>query len=165
MMFMNKIAFFFILFLGGMLPSIGQNKYLIVPKPTRLDAKEGQFVLPPNVIIAVASTELSLRHLAEELAQQIGLVSGRDTRVFAGNFRVKDGINLVVSKDLKLGENGYFLEVTPKNIVITAEQIQGFRHGLQSLKQLMPNQIFGKTRVVGIKWYVPCCYIEDQPQD
>ena len=163
MMFMNKIAYFVIVFLAGGLSLFGQNKYVISPKPTHLDAKEGQFILPQNLIIAVASTEPSLRHLAEELAQQIGLVSGRDTRVFAGNFRVKDGINLVVSKDLKLGENGYFLEVTPKNVVITAEQTQGFRHGLESLKQLLPPQIFGKTRVAGIKWYVPCCYIEDQP--
>jgi hexosaminidase len=145
------------------LPICGQNKYPILPKPVRLDAKEGHFILSKNLVIAVAGTDPELRRLAEGFAQQIGRVAGRDTKVFAGNFRVKDGINFVVSKDPKLGVEGYFLEVTPKRIVITAEQSKGFSAGLKSLMQLMPAEIFGTIRAEGVSWKIPCCYLEDQP--
>jgi hexosaminidase len=143
--------------------TFGQNKYSILPKPARLEVKEGYFELSKNLIIAVAGTDPELRRMAEEFAHQIGRVAGRDTKVFAGNFRVKDGINFVVSKDPKLGTSGYFLEVTPKRIVITAEQSKGFVTGLKSLMQLMPAEIFGAVRVEGIHWKIPCCYVEDQP--
>lgn len=162
---MNKTVLYLIVafWLGTFVSLFGQNKYSISPKPARLDAKEGQFILPQNPIIAVASTDPELRRMAEDLAQQIGKVAGRDTKVFAGNFRVKDGINFVVSKDAKLGSEGYFLEVTPKRIIITAEHSKGFSYGLKSLMQLMPSEIFGAIRVEGISWKIPCCYIEDQP--
>ena len=152
-----------IFWLKAFTPLFSQNQYLISPKPARLDAKEGQFMLPSNPIIAVASTDPELRRIAEGLAQQIGKVAGRDTKVFAGNFRVKDGINFVVSKDAKLGPQGYFLEVMPKRIIITAEHPKGFSYALKSLMQLMPSEIFGATRAEGINWKIPCCYIEDQP--
>jgi hexosaminidase len=161
---MKKTAF--LLFLCWTLlfwPAFGQNKYAILPKPALLEAKDGQFELSKNLIIAVAGTDPELRRMAEDFAHQIGRVAGRDTKVFAGNFRVKDGINFVVSKDPKLGTSGYFLEVTPKRIVITAEQSKGFASGLRSLMQLMPAEIFGTVRVEGIHWKIPCCYVEDQP--
>jgi hexosaminidase len=146
-----------------LLSAFGQNKYAIQPKPIRLDAAEGQFVLAQHLIIAVAGTDPDIRRLAEGFAHQVGKVAGRDTKVFAGNFRVKDGINFVISKDPKLGAEGYFLEITPKRIVITAEQHGGFSRGLNSLMQLMPAEIFGNSRAEGVYWKIPCCYIEDRP--
>ncbi|WP_428658356.1 beta-N-acetylhexosaminidase [Runella sp.] len=162
---MKKRAFsLFLLLLWAICPVFSQSLYPIIPKPLLLEPKEGSFILPPDPIIAVAGTDPMLRRLAEELANRIGRVTGKDTKVFAGNFRVKDGINFVMSKDHKLGEEGYFLEVTPKRIIITAEQPKGFFYGLQSLLQLMPTEIYGSVRAENIKWSVPCCYIEDRPR-
>lgn len=145
-------------------PVFSQNTYSILPKPLLLVPKEGTFILPQNPVIAVAGTDPALRRLAEELAHRIGTVAGKDTKVFAGNFRVKDGINFVTGKDAKLGEEGYLLEITPKRIVITAEQPKGFYYGLQSLLQLMPTEIYGSLRADNVKWSIPCCYIEDRPR-
>lgn len=162
---MKKSVFFFILLLfWAICPLWAQISYPILPKPLQLVPKEGAFILPQNPVIAVASTDPILRRLAEELANKIGSVTGKDTKVFAGNFRVKDGINFVSSKDDKLGEEGYFLDITPKRIIITAEQPKGFFYGIQSLLQLMPTEIYGVRRVENIKWSIPCCLIEDRPR-
>ncbi|MEZ4903751.1 MAG: hypothetical protein R2822_19340 [Spirosomataceae bacterium] len=91
----------------------GQNTYNLTPKPKILIEKEGHFLLPVRPIIAVAGTDAELRKLVEAFAEQMGKVSGYDTKVFAGNFRIKNGINFVISKDAKLGTDGYFLEITP----------------------------------------------------
>jgi hexosaminidase len=120
------------------------------------------FVLPQKPLIAVAGTSPELRQIAEQFAQQLGRTTGRDTRVFAGNFRVKNGINFVVSKDPKLGKKGYFLEVTTQQITITAEQTAGFQNGLQALLKRMPVEIFNATKAQNVKWEVPCCYLESK---
>lgn len=148
--------------MGCFMVAWGQSTYPIVPKPAHLEAKNGYFVFPKTLLLAVTSTDPSLRQLAEEFAQTIGLVSGYDTRVFAGNFRVKEGINLVPSKDPKLGHNGYFLDISPQRIIITAEHPQGFAAGIRALKQLMPPAIMRTERVQGVAWKIPCCYIENQ---
>ena len=157
------LSLLFLLF-WTVFPGFGQNTYSILPKPLRLDPGAGEFIFPSDPLIAVASTDPALRRLAEELANQIGKVTGKDTKVFAGNFRVKDGINFVTSKETKLGAEGYCLEVTPKRIIITAEQSKGFFYGVQTLLQLMPTQIYGSERAENIKWRIPCCYIEDRPR-
>ena len=118
------------------------------------------FVLPQKPLIAVAGTNPELRQIAEQFAKQLSLATGRNTRVFAGNFRVKNGINFVVSKDPKLGKGNYFLEVTSQQITITAEQTAGFRNGLKALLKLMPVEISNPTKNEGIKWEVPCSYVE-----
>ncbi|AEI50237.1 Beta-N-acetylhexosaminidase [Runella slithyformis DSM 19594] len=165
MTFMKKRVFFLFSFLfWAISPVFSQNFYPILPKPLVLEPKEGTFILPPNPVIAVAGTDPVLRRLAEELAHRIGTAAGKDTKVFAGNFRVRDGINFVTGKDAKLGEEGYLLEITPKRIVITAEQPKGFFYGLQSLLQLMPAEIYGSVRAENIPWSIPCCYIEDRPR-
>ncbi|TAE95843.1 MAG: hypothetical protein EAZ80_08945 [Runella slithyformis] len=98
--------------------------------------------------------------MAEQFAKQLGSATGRNTRVFAGNFRVKNGINLVVSKDPKLGKEGYFLEVTTQQITITAEQTAGFRNGLNALLKRMPVEIANATKTENVKWEVACCYVQ-----
>jgi len=75
---MKKTAF--LLFLCWTLlfwPAFGQNKYAILPKPALLEAKDGQFELSKNLIIAVAGTDPELRRMAEDFAHQIGRVAGR----------------------------------------------------------------------------------------
>lgn len=141
---------------------LGQNVNVAKSGPLLLLEKNGHFVLSTHPIITVAGTDSALRHLVENFAQQLGKVSGRDTKVFAGNFRIKEGINFVVSKDEKLGKDGYFLEVTPQRIVITAEQINGFAGGLESLKMRLPIAIFGSEKAEGVVWRVSCCYLEGQ---
>lgn len=120
------------------------------------------FVLPQKPLIAVAGTNPELRQIAEQFAKQLGRATGRNTRVFAGNFRVKNGINFVVSKDPKLGKDGYVLEVTPQQITITAEQPTGFRNGLAALLKRMPAEIFNASKTENVKWEVACCYVESQ---
>lgn len=160
---MTKYPFLFFFFWSLYITSIlGQNVNVAKSSSSLLVEKNGQFVLSSHPIITVAGTDSSLRRLVENFAQQLGKVSGRDTKVFAGNFRIKEGINFVVSKDEKLGESGYFLEITPHRIVITAEQINGFAGALEFLKTRLPSAIFASEKVEGVIWHVPCCYLEGQ---
>ena len=54
--------------------------------------------------------------------------------------------------------------VTPKHVEITGASPAGVFYGIQTLRQLLPVQIFAKTEQKGIQWKIPCCEIVDQPR-
>lgn len=112
------------------------------------------------MLITVASTSPELRRIAEQLAARINQVTGFDTQVFAGNFKTNAGINFITSKGPTLGVEGFHLEITPQQIIITAEQNKGFTNGVKKLLQLMPPEMSGSTRATHVKWVVVCCYVE-----
>jgi hexosaminidase len=137
-----------------------QQSLEIRPKPAVLEQRTGFFLLPQKPIITVAGTDAQIRRLAEGFAAQIGRVTGRDTKVFAGNFRIKNGINFITNKSPQLGKNGYFLDISPHQVVVTAEQYEGFFNGLKALQQLMPQEILKPARAYDVKWAIPCYRVE-----
>ena len=63
-----------------------------------------------------------------------------------------------------LGTEGYTLEVTPKRIDLRAATAAGLFYGVQTLRQLLPPQVFSGKRVEGVEWRVPCVRIIDRPR-
>lgn len=137
-------------------------KYAIIPKPVRLEERSGTYTLPANLAISVQSPDAEVKRIARMLADQVGKATGSTPTVKTG--KASTGISFVSSKGPKLGAEGYMLTVSPKQIIITAEQPQGFFYGVQSLMQLMPSAVFSPTKVSGVTWSVPACTIEDQPR-
>ncbi|UFH56112.1 beta-N-acetylhexosaminidase [Spirosoma sp. KNUC1025] len=137
-------------------------RYALVPKPVHLEERSGSYTLPAKPTIGVQSTNPDVRRIAQMLADQLAKSTGTTPVVKTGNAG-KD-ISFVSAKGPKLGAEGYMLTVTPKQIVITAEQPQGFFYGVQSLMQLMPAAVFSSAKVDGVTWSVPACTVEDQPR-
>ncbi len=138
------------------------DRYAIVPKPVRLEERSGSYTLPAKPTISVQSADAEVRRVAQMLADQLANSTGTAPTITMG--RAAKGISLVSASGPKLGAEGYTLTVSPKQIVITAEQPPGFFYGVQSLMQLMPAAVFSPTKVNGVTWSVPACLIEDQPR-
>lgn len=136
--------------------------YAIIPKPVRLEEHNGSYTLPAKPTISVQSTSPEVRQIAQMLADQLGKSTGRTPVIATG--KAAKGIAFVQTKDAVLGAEGYTLDVSPKQILITAAQPQGFFYGVQSLMQLMPAAVFSPTKVEGVTWTVPACLVEDQPR-
>jgi hexosaminidase len=78
----------------------------------------------------------------------------------------ENAISLAISDQLatSLGAEGYTLIVTSKRIVLRAAEPAGLFYGIQTLRQLLPIQVFSSKRVEGIDWTVPCVKISDYPR-
>lgn len=57
----------------------------------------------------------------------------------------------------------YSIDVSPSGITISAETPSGLARGVQSLRQLLPPEVF-LTRVEPGPWPVPCVSIKDEPR-
>ncbi|AUD01289.1 beta-N-acetylhexosaminidase [Spirosoma pollinicola] len=136
--------------------------YALLPKPTHLEAQKGTYTLPATPTIAVQSADPEVRRIAQVLADQMAKATGSTPAITGG--KSSKGILFADAKGKKLGPEGYTLTVSPKQIIISAEQPQGFFYGVQSLMQLMPAAIFSSTKVSGVAWTVPACTIDDTPR-
>ena len=63
-----------------------------------------------------------------------------------------------------LADEAYKLDVTSKGIRIEASSFNGFFYGIQTLKQLLPKEIYASWKVSGIKWNAPAVSIDDAPR-
>lgn len=132
----------------------------LVPFPASFKAGVGTFELKDTTtIVAGGNLEALGYQLREYLAPATGLalrVSGRGGA---------NAIHLKLDKGLgRLGKEGYRLDVKADRVEIAAPEPAGVFYGIQTLRQLLPSQVFRKGKVEGVKWTAPQCEIEDQPR-
>ena len=71
--------------------------------------------------------------------------------------------SVVIDTDKSLPKEGYTLAVTPQQISIKAADYNGALYALQTLRQLLPNEV-ESTKLVKRDWLVPAVTITDAPQ-
>ena len=73
------------------------------------------------------------------------------------------GSSVVIDTDKSLPKEGYTLAVTPQQISIKAPDYNGALYALQTLRQLLPNEV-ESSELVKRDWLVPAVTISDAPQ-
>jgi hexosaminidase len=135
----------------------------VVPLPTRLAPGHGAFALRASTQIV---SDAPLRARGRQLASMLAPATGFDLPVRVGAPPASPHIALRLQKTLArtLGDEGYRLQVTPRAITIRAAAPAGVFYAIQTLRQLLPPEIFREGRVDGLKWSVPVVTIEDVPR-
>ena len=154
--------------LGFMLMSavmLGQKSqtFSIIPEPVSIVEKQGVFELTKNVIIKSSNPK--------EAASAISFLKERLSTAaqttFDDNKKSNSSVielSLNKTKGNSLGEEGYTLSVTPKQVVIKANTPAGLFYGVQTLIQLLPPQIESLEAVNNVNWQIPAVEITDYPR-
>ena len=133
----------------------------IIPQPVKVIEKEGEFVLANHTVI-VAGGEA--KKTGEQLKEMLSSPTGYEFSVKSKAGSVKSMIELRLDDALdQLETEGYMLNVTGDKVVITAATEAGLYYGCQTLRQLLPPEIFAKQKIEGVTWNIPCVEIEDKP--
>ena len=67
-------------------------------------------------------------------------------------------------KDESIAAEGYILDITEKNITVTASTDAGRFYAMETIKQLLPAEVYGPKGFAGKQWSLPCCRIVDEPK-
>jgi hexosaminidase len=133
----------------------------IIPKPLEITVLNGTFEMTDKTYIK-AGQDLIAK--AEQLRAYLSPASGYMLPINKGN-AVENLIELKLTDELSsLGEEGYKLNITNEKVLITAYKSQGIFWGIQTLRQLFPNEILREAIVDHVKWRLPCVSIVDKPR-
>lgn len=141
----------------------GKSGIAIIPEPVNLIENTGHFSLPKNVVIE-AGTQPEMKEVIAFLKDRLSTPTGIPVTV--RNAAPSATVKLILNKktDAVIGKEGYHLLVTPKNIVINANDPAGLFYGVQTLVQLFPKEIESAVKVKNVKWDAPCVTITDYPR-
>ena len=134
----------------------------VIPRPVTLSLKEGRFLFKPGTIILA---DPALAEEARLFSRTLAPALGFTLEVKTSRARSASQLELKLDSSLeKLGDEGYRLEISPKQIVLKAPQAAGIFYGTQTLRQILPVQIYRQAKMEGVDWSVPCLVIEDSPR-
>ena len=147
-----------IILILGSFASAGQIN--ITPKPAEMITKDGYFRLSVDTNIVC---EPNCKIQAEKLRAYLQPATGFDLKVLSGQETSPGSILLKIdSSRNELGKEGYSLDVSKDAIRITSPDTAGLFYGIQTLRQLLPAEIYS-DRLAGANWKIPCVTITDSP--
>ena len=150
----------FLLFLSCIATAQAQQTVQLIPQPVQLQPQSGVFTLSKATSIQYNQTDG--RPVAEMLSQRLNTPTGFGLTAQSGKSG-KIQLNLNATPNTQLGNEGYTLDASPKGVTITANRPAGLFYGMQTLVQLLPKEIEGKT-VTNKTWTLPAVRITDHPR-
>src|SRR5207253_9388467 len=113
----------------------------LIPRPAHSRRQPGEFPLTAATPI---TTDRATRALGELLGDSLFPATGFGLTVRAGGAPAGvPGISIRLDSALaRLGDEGYRLDVRPTRIAIRAYRLAGAFYALQTLRQLLPPEVF-----------------------
>lgn len=150
---MRKSILLIAIFLSS-LNVIQAQKLDIIPKPVKVEQKEGAFVIPSSVQIIV---DKKAAKSADYIKASFLKYTGIDPVVSIGNKHKKNTIAFLVDEKMNLPNDGYELNITKKGILVKGKSSNGVLNGLQTLLQICSAKEVKKGTI-------PFAKIEDYPR-
>jgi hexosaminidase len=134
----------------------------VIPKPVQMTRTAATFTLTPGTAIV---TDRSTYDIGIQLADWLQPATGYRLAVVGATGAGGQVISLRLDPTLaRLGDEGYRLTVTHSRINIRAYRPAGAFYAVETLRQLLPPQVFRQALVDSVPWTVPGVEIEDQPR-
>lgn len=134
----------------------------IIPRPVKSTPGSGAFAVTPETVIWTDAASAAIGH---QLARYLEPATGFVLRVRTGGTAPARSIALHRDRSLtRLGVEGYLLDVQPSGVVARAPEPAGVFYAVQTMRQLLPADIFRDAPVGTKEWQMPAVRIEDAPR-
>jgi hexosaminidase len=134
----------------------------VIPAPVKLQRGNGYFKVNNLTSIVVAPNQADVYKVGVYLTSKIQPSTGYSLKIIE---YVQSGIQLVLNSkpEIRIGKEGYTIDITTDNVFIRANTAAGLFYGVQTLIQLFPAEIESKT-VQQVNWQLPVATILDYPR-
>jgi hexosaminidase len=134
----------------------------IIPQPMQVQRGNGTFTLTRSTTIGIPAKQAEAAKVAAYLANQIKSASGYELKIVETGGTIEFSLNS--KTDVRLGKEGYTLEVSSTSVKVNANTGAGLFYGMQTLLQLLPVEIESKTVRDDVLWVIPIVSITDNPR-
>jgi hexosaminidase len=136
------------------------SEIAILPIPVSAIQRDGAFIFDRSSRILSSETALDIAKIFSSWIEQ-----STGVRLPISNEKSSKSIQFELSDSLaSLGPEGYRLSVTEAEINLQAFTKSGLLYAAQTLRQLLPPEVFSIQRIEFSGWEVPCIEITDQPR-
>ena len=133
----------------------------IIPQPRYVQMDEGTFRIDKD-------TKIFLDEPVEEYMRIAGFLNERLLTAAGFSLEITDEMTadgiVIFFMNAGLPSEAYGIHVEPNRIVIDYGDGAGAFYALQTIFQLLPEEIFADSRQRGVKWEIPCLAMEDAPR-
>lgn len=133
----------------------------IIPKPVKMVEMPGRFIVDNKTVIYLDNADFSVKRVVDDFSALIKTPLGFETK-YARKLPSSNFIRIIPDLTI-LNDEAYILKVSTEKVEISASSAAGVFYALQTLKQIMPSDIEGKTLSTR-NWEIPCVEIEDSPR-
>ena len=130
----------------------------VVPYPNDVQVKPGGFCVAGAGVKYDAAADERTKSLIDAFVQQLSLVTGVESAVSETNGEI------AFILDAEMPHEAYTLNVTKKGVEVKASGLNGFNYAIQTIKQMLPVEVFGKAAAADKEWTLPCVKINDAPR-
>ncbi len=132
----------------------------VVPYPNEVSVKSGYFEVSGADFHCGEGLDAVTSDAIKAFAGKLGAVTGKESAVKIGDSR--DGF--IFLKDASLPDEAYELRISKKAVEVKASSFNGFNYALQTIKQMLPAEIFGNAEASDKDWTLQCAVIKDAPR-
>ena len=132
----------------------------VVPYPNEVQIKNGTFKADGAAFHVSGEFDQATKDAVEAFAAQLSLVSGKESLVDAK----AAGKGFVFAYNGALPAEAYSLKVGRSSATVEASSLNGVIYAIQTIKQMLPVEIFGKTAAADKAWEMQCVEINDAPR-
>lgn len=141
----------------------------IIPKPLTAIELKGNFRLSGAPVKCDPRIDPISMDAIRRFAARLSLATGKTSSVSTPNgieSSIEEGSakGIIFILDRSLDAEEYRIEVSSRAAVIRSAGKNGFIYAIQTLKQLMPAEIFSSKSNPKAGWTLPCCSIIDKPR-
>ena len=133
----------------------------VIPYPAEMTVGEGKLAI--SSLSAITYPNEEIEKYVSDFAAMLAKTSGTTLAVKESGAEAAAG-EIWLAIDASLPAEGYTFNVNENGIEIKAATKAGFFYAIQTLKQLLPRDLFGKELNSEAKWEIPFVTITDQPQ-
>ena len=132
----------------------------VVPYPDDVQLAAGTFEAAGAGFHIDASINQQTKGIIERFAGQLSLTSGKENAINEG----KGNNGFIFIYDGKMPAEAYQIKVSETAVKVYASALNGFNYAIQTIKQMLPVEIFGDVAAMDKAWTLPCCRIDDEPR-
>ncbi len=154
------LSLFAVMFMCAACDDADNQEITVVPYPNEVEIKAGRFNASGAGFHYSGDFDDAAKAVIENFARQLSLVTGKKSP--ADEKPVDKGFIFI--HEPSMPEEAYSLEISGKAAVVKASSLRGVNYAVQTIKQMLPVEIFGKEEAAGRDWSLKCAVINDAPR-
>ena len=141
-------------------PKVQETTLDVVPHPNAVSQLEGEFKVSGASVYHGADLDDRSKAAVKAFANQLFLTSGSKGSLVEGT----SSKGFVFELDKKLAHEEYTIVISKNRVSVKASGLNGFNYAIQTIKQMLPVEIYGKVPAAKKGWTLPCVEIKDKPR-